>query len=1250
MRKAFAFFLICTLIAAPFLSQTSDIYALGIKDPNFAPVFADVPELIISNGKLVDEINIYSYVSDPESEYVYLAFMEDPVNISLYNDEGIIKLDYVNEGWYGSEIVNIQAQDASGLISTKGLKVTSVNDENVLPSPTEIELGCVRLYKETFYRGQYKDICEGEYTHDDLENFNGNIGSLFIANGYEVTFFAGNNFENPIKTAYSTQTNLNTSVDGCSSIMQCTHSLKINLATEDQNIITKKLLLITFNPFLPSKNQSLIEYGKTINWQDPNELNTKLLKWFEDSEKLKFTVTESIEYNDFVPKNDGFKYDETTYLNCLANAPTGCYGKDKANYSWLIEEFNICEKVNAGDIDGVWLQGGPYFGFAESLLVGPNPYRYNGPPMHNLTCNKNIPIMGFNYERTTAEMKHDFMHSFESMMKQYYKGWSIQTISNTWERFSIVDSLAPDYNFSGCGNAHYSANTINEYVHDTTNFVNSYCDEFLKYPLQNYNNLQSINCTEWNCTGEGYYDYWFNHLPNKNGQSVSGFQNNWWMYLADPNLILEIPRVKAQENLSKGKSILTAQGNYVNSHATDGNLVFEGMNLGAGNSIALDKYKNHFIIDLENRYDLNEIKIQGGFNEEQNIQVEFSKDNYHWSNKTKFYSVEGLGTTAKTLKVDTSSTARFIKISLIDDDHRYSISEIEVKGTVSPTPNTPPTVNVGLDATIAPNTFVTLEAQVSDLENDTLEYIWSADSTNPDVHIISPNSKTTQVEIPNLENDTNIKFTLNVYDSNNLVQKDDLNILVKGSYNYGIVRIETSPINPSVSKNLTSLFDNQTSSDEGVSHKGKELALIMEFDQAKEYAYFKAAFGEKWDVYAAQSWEDMMNNTNVSKIGDSITTPAGDMQKINFKNTTAKVYKLVSKSENETVHNITELQEGSPNTPPIITSIPALTTNEDTLGNRISLHNYVQDNENDLISWQIIKDTDQNNLKVDINSNNEMGLNWLKENWNGTDTITLKASDIHGDSNEINLDIVVNVINDKPTIDNISLQQVYINKNYQYQSIAKDVDNTNLNYSLTTAPQGMSVSSTGLISWKPTNAQRGIKNVTLQVTDGTLSANTSFQIKAIYPSKLEENFDTLNDFKVSTVTGYSVSAADGKLYALTTNNSNERATLTSGWIEPETAKIYTLKTNARGVNADKPQISIDLYDQSQTKIGTLVTLNGVNGTSNWTEYTKDVNIPAVFANKDVKYAKIIVSVGDKYDGLSTASAKTYINYVYLNLK
>src|SRR5262249_48797043 len=53
-----------------------------------------------------------------------------------------------------------------------------------------------------------------------------------------------------------------------------------------------------------------------------------------------------------------------------------------------------------------------------------------------------------------------------------------------------------------------------------------------------------------------------------------------------------------------------------------------------------------------------------------------------------------------------------------------------------------------------------------------------------------------------------------------------------------------------------------------------------------------------------------------------------------------------------------------------------------------------------------------------------------------------------------------------------------------YQVIATDQDNDPLTYSLVSPPSGMTVSTSGLVSWTPTASQVGNRSIQVQVADG----------------------------------------------------------------------------------------------------------------------------------------------------------------------
>jgi hypothetical protein len=263
-------------------------------------------------------------------------------------------------------------------------------------------------------------------------------------------------------------------------------------------------------------------------------------------------------------------FTETTYRNCLQNTAT-C-PKQEADLRWVLKHYRVCERFNAGELDELWIYGGPFFQFDESRLAGAGPegYWYNSTALTGTSCRKLLPIMGFSYEEWTgfnflvpARSVHNFTHRMESSMdKVYEKERAAGSLSTAWHTFYRVraDSSMPVPGVSGCGSGHYPANATNaatqEYSYDFKPNVMpaqySFCDEYFYYP--NMRNLTTVkklvDCWAWGCREVGYpayagtfgvpnyYAYWFNHFPRKSGMAPDGKLNDWLAYLIDPNIVI----------------------------------------------------------------------------------------------------------------------------------------------------------------------------------------------------------------------------------------------------------------------------------------------------------------------------------------------------------------------------------------------------------------------------------------------------------------------------------------------------------------------------------------------------------------------------------------------------------------------------------------------------------------------------------------------------------------------------------------
>ncbi|MEK6869044.1 MAG: putative Ig domain-containing protein, partial [Nanoarchaeota archaeon] len=126
-----------------------------------------------------------------------------------------------------------------------------------------------------------------------------------------------------------------------------------------------------------------------------------------------------------------------------------------------------------------------------------------------------------------------------------------------------------------------------------------------------------------------------------------------------------------------------------------------------------------------------------------------------------------------------------------------------------------------------------------------------------------------------------------------------------------------------------------------------------------------------------------------------------------------------------------------------------------------------------------------------------------------------------------------NTTNGAPIITSAPSITAAENAKYTYDAEATDPDGDVLTFSLTTKPSGMSISSsTGVISWTPAASQLGSNNVTVSVSDGSLTAEQNFNITVgkgprLIISDLDVKVDTKTDKGIQNNTKISKEAAPG---------------------------------------------------------------------------------------------------------------------------
>lgn len=268
----------------------------------------------------------------------------------------------------------------------------------------------------------------------------------------------------------------------------------------------RKVAVIWFNPIFPN------HAGKTINeymrWNNPVELENQMITdILTDSHgQLRYKIVERTEVPAFPVLYDGFQYTEKSWLVCAANHTT-CHTNSMTNYNLILSTHQICEKVNTGTIDELWMWAGPWVGNAyEAVMTGPNSFNTNGGPITGTTCNRQLHMMTFNPERGVAEMLEDMGHRAEGTFKHLFGSWNPGEQTHDWNKFTGYD-----------------------YVN--TSSVQSNCEAWLSYPPAP-SSFQAITCSAWGCTNRGYFNWWFTHLPHAEGKTNSKL-NNWWKYFID---------------------------------------------------------------------------------------------------------------------------------------------------------------------------------------------------------------------------------------------------------------------------------------------------------------------------------------------------------------------------------------------------------------------------------------------------------------------------------------------------------------------------------------------------------------------------------------------------------------------------------------------------------------------------------------------------------------------------------------------
>ncbi|MEO6508611.1 MAG: hypothetical protein ABIO02_01540 [Patescibacteria group bacterium] len=337
--------------------------------------------------------------------------------------------------------------------------------------------------------------------------------------------------------------------------------------------VTKKIMVIDYDPTILTPDNTTVRlsqwdrehYG--YNTLTPRQMTDRFIELIKQKSGnyLNYQVTDFQELDEFPVQcdqtngftcrpNSDFQFTRESFRNCLMATTnqervTYCHDPNVAKYNQIMERFDVCGKRNRGEIDEVWLYGRFWLGFWEANMTGPNAFNTNGPILLNTSCNKQMHIMGFSYQRPVTEMLHNYGHRTEGVMLHTFGSWTytypqgnqIPTPQpaprHDWDRFSI---RGPDHpQIASCGFVHGNLNspTFDDYDYSNSITVPSSCNSWYSYPNLS-EPAQNINCSAWGCSESGFMKFWLDHIPRFNG-TTAGKWNNWWQYITDYQVATE---------------------------------------------------------------------------------------------------------------------------------------------------------------------------------------------------------------------------------------------------------------------------------------------------------------------------------------------------------------------------------------------------------------------------------------------------------------------------------------------------------------------------------------------------------------------------------------------------------------------------------------------------------------------------------------------------------------------------------------
>ncbi len=326
-----------------------------------------------------------------------------------------------------------------------------------------------------------------------------------------------------------------------------------------------KVAVVIQDPVLPQYNgkrlhEAVKTPGYTFTWNDPYQLNREYEAALEKISHgtVQYEVVKIIDDGKFFSRrNDNDVMLSTDEMVRLLMEPGWATLKGSGtyfDYKAFVEYYGFDKMRDRNEINEVWVWSFPYGGMWESNYCGATGFWLNSEPTTTTRNKELLVVMGLNYERQMSLALESYGHRFESVMWHLYERWDYEASDpNNWEKYTRFNKTHPG--LAHIGNIHFPPNGMHDYDWINKTPVTSCADGWKYYPDIKEDMTRTLDCTEWNCSHEGYMEWWFSHIPHFEGTNpADGHLNNWWHYVVNWEQALAL-ELKGERQKAKGERL-----------------------------------------------------------------------------------------------------------------------------------------------------------------------------------------------------------------------------------------------------------------------------------------------------------------------------------------------------------------------------------------------------------------------------------------------------------------------------------------------------------------------------------------------------------------------------------------------------------------------------------------------------------------------------------------------------------------------